>query len=313
MKSSQILLTILFQWSNFSDEVQLAQVRWFPPSLGRVGPWWSHEIYRYAKYSNIVLVDIAREFQWFSYESWTYKGVAMSTTGSFWNAKLHIKQCFPPQRYSSSRPWRNLRCSKAGFRVVNGFFLIIDATTFLSHALLLCFFCPCRAQCSGTGCAVLSKHVMPYEINSICNVHKNDRTGASERWIQNRFPGSFWWDGEFRPFRRRVVSCVGGPLGPAIIANTAFVHIHASKQSKLHTYHEVIAIRFRGCTLSAEPDRWGRCGNPCRGSHRWVQRGETQRWQEKRCRFLNLRCLGYDHKLTSPQRNRASIRTSMLA
>ena len=24
--------------------------------------------------------------------------------------------------------------------------------------------------------------------------------------------------GEFRPFRRRVVSCVGGPLGPAIIA-----------------------------------------------------------------------------------------------
>lgn len=177
----------------------------------------------------------------------------------------------------------------------------------------LMLFCPCRAQCSGTGCAVLSKHVMPYEINSICNVHKNDRTGASERWIQNRFPGSFWWDGEFRPFRRRVVSCVGGPLGPAIIANTAFVHIHASKQSKLHTYHEVIAIRFRGCTLSAEPDRWGRCGNPCRGSHRWVQRGETQRWQEKRCRFLNLRCLGYDHKLTSPQRNRASIRTSMLA
>lgn len=124
-----------------------------------------------------------------------YKGVAMSMTGLFWNAKLHIKQCFPPQRYSSSRPWRNLRCSKAGFRVVNGFFLIIDATTFLSHALLLClFFCPCRAQCSGTGCAVLSKDAMSYEINSICNVHKNDRTGASERWIQNRFECIFWWD-----------------------------------------------------------------------------------------------------------------------
>ena len=113
------------------------------------------------------------------------------------------------------------------------------------------------------------------------------------------------------------------------LPKTAFAHIHASKKSKLHTYDEVIAIRFRGYTLSAEPHRWGRCGilrfqvflvfqhrwicprghswrNPCRGSPRWVQRGETQRWQENAADFEILRCLGYDHKLTSPQLRRAS-------
>lgn len=114
---------------------------------------------------------------------------AMSTTGLFRNAKLHIKQCFPPQRYSSSRPWRNLRCSKA-----STFFLIIDATTVLSDSLLVCLFFVLVGLNVPAPVALFSASMWCH-MKSIQSVTVTcTRTGASERWIQNRFEGIFWWD-----------------------------------------------------------------------------------------------------------------------